>query len=209
MDKHMDERKGWNALREGLSGQNGGARWNRLRTGLLTAIAVMLVMSATMGSVWAYFTTYARARGSFVIHMGHEERVEEGFNSWQKTINISSTADSRPVYIRARAFCAKYDVSYSNSQNWTRVGDWMYYNKTLQPGTSLADVGDQLKAQINNVPKSSDPTIKDGDTFNVIVVYETTEVQYDANGDPINPVEADWNAKVDTSRTSTELGGED
>lgn len=191
MDKHMGKWKNWDAL----------------RTGLLTAIAVMLVMSAVMGSAWAYFTTYATAKGGVTLHMGHEEHVDEEFNSWEKTINIASTDDSRPVYLRARAYCAEYDVSYSNSRNWTRIDDWMYYDKTLAPGKDLAGSGDQLKVRINDVPRSTDVTLKDGQTFNVIVVYESTEIQYDKDGNPIAPQEADWNAKVDTTRRSTTLGG--
>ena len=85
MDKHMEKKRKWEAL----------------RTGLLTAAAVMLVMSALMGTAWAYFSTYASAKGGITLHMGHEEKVEEDFNSWQKVINITSTKDSRPVYIRA------------------------------------------------------------------------------------------------------------
>ena len=57
MDKHMGKR------------ENGS-----LRTGLLTAAAVMLVMSALMGTAWAYFSTYATARGGITLHMGREER---------------------------------------------------------------------------------------------------------------------------------------
>ena len=52
---------------------NTNKKWNALRTGLLTAAAVMLILSAVMGSAWAYFTTYASAKGSHVIHMGHHE----------------------------------------------------------------------------------------------------------------------------------------
>ena len=195
MDKHMEKEK----------------RWNVLRAGLLTAIAVVLVMSAAMGTAWAYFTTYTSARGGVTIHLGHEEEITETFNSWEKTLNISSTEDSRPVYLRARAYCADYDVTYntnnSDSQNWKRVGDWMYYEKTLAPGTDLKSAGDELRVRIIDVPKSTDPTIEDGDTFNVIVVYESLEAQYDANGYLIEPEDADWDAKVDTTRAT--LGGED
>lgn len=218
MDKHMEKRRKWNALLGGAF-QNDSPEWIRLRTGLMTAIAVMLVMSAAMGSAWAFFTTYARAKGSYVIQMGHQETVEEQFSGWEKKINIASTSDSRPVYIRARAFCADYKVTYDNNDNWTPVDEWMYYTpktKTLAPGEGLLleDENkkvlrdDRLKVQINGVPESTDPTIKEGDTFNVIVIYETTEVQYDKDGNPLDARDADWDAKVDTSRTTTTLGGD-
>lgn len=222
MDKHMENGREQNALltgsaqtreessREQKTGFEMNQNWNRIRTGMLTAIAVMLVMSAAMGSAWAYFTTYTMARGGVVLHMGHEEKVKEDFSGWQKTLNISCMADSRPVYVRARAFCADYDIAY-NGQHWTVDGDWAYYipdSRTLAPGTDLAAAGDELKVAIG-VPPGAEG-FKDGDTFNVIVVYETTEAQYDqSTGDLLSSTQADWTGKVDTSRKSTTLGGED
>ena len=215
----MDKRRSWDALRKGLFKKEyaESAGWLRLRTAVLTAVAVMLVISATMGSAWAFFTTYARARGGVTLHLGHEDHINEEFKGWEKTLDITITADSNPVYLRARAY-SDYDVSYSNSQNWTRIGDWMYYKKTLAPGVdkngkktdnSLKAAGDELKVKINDVPKSTDPTLKGGETFNVIVVYESMEVQYDSDGNMIAPENANWDMKVDTNRTSTTLGGED
>ncbi|MDO5132967.1 MAG: hypothetical protein Q4D81_08290 [Eubacteriales bacterium] len=180
-------------------------RWSALRTWMYTAVAVMLVLGASMGTAWAYFTTYATAKGGVTLHMGHEEKVEESFSNNRKTINIESTADSQPVYIRARGFYKDPEgLSYSESQNWTAGEDgWIYYTKILQPGTSLADSGDQLVVKIT-FPADA----KEGDTVNVIIVYETTEVQYNEAGEPLASTDADWTRKVDTNRESTTLGGE-
>lgn len=213
MDKHMEEARNRDALREGqqetkvlVSAAKQKRDWNTIRTGLYTAIAVMLVMSAVMGTAWAYFTTYAKAKGGVVLNLGHQETIDEDFKSWEKTLDITSESDSRPVYLRAKAYSIEYPVTYSNSQNWTEGDDgWMYYTLTLAPGTSLSDSGDQLKVQINDVPAED---LEDGKTFNVIVVYESTEVQYDENGEQIDPMSADWAREVDTNRTSTDLGGE-
>ena len=203
----MDNGRKRNALLSGLSDQN--RTWNSIRTGLLTAIAVMLVMSAVMGSAWAYFTTYAVAKGGVTLQFGHEDRITEGFSSWEKTLNIASTDDSRPVYLRMKAFCADYEITFGNDENWESVGDWMYYKEVLQPGTSLADSGDELKVKISGVPENTAEGVKNGDTFNVIVIYESTEVQYNADGSTVAPWDADWDTKVDTSRTSATLGGDD
>lgn len=228
MDKHMENGREQDALLS-ESGQameryslkekgtpHSTRRRARIRTGLLTAAAVMMVMSAAMGTAWAYFTTYTMARGGVVLHMGHEEKVKEKYSNWQKTLNIESTADSRPVYIRAHAFCTEdYDIEYTGNHWMTVEVDgkpWAYYapdSETLAPGTDLASAGDELKVTIKNVPTKTEDGVKDGDTFNVIVVYETTEVQYDESGAPLSSTEADWNRKVDTSRKSTTLGGED
>lgn len=201
-------------------GKDGGRTGRRLaaaRTGILTAAAVMLVMSAAMGTAWAYFTTYTAAKGSYVLHLGHEETVEEEFSGWQKILNVASTEDSRAVYVRARGYCADYDLSYGESESWTESGGWMYYTGVLLPGESLRTpedikkkrVGNGLAVRILDVPKSAAQGLSDGDSFNVILVYETMEVQYDAAGRIIDATKADWTRKVESSERVTSLGGDD
>lgn len=180
---------------------NTNKKWNALRTGLLTAAAIMLIMSAGMGKAWAYFSSYARATGGVPLRLGHEEHIDEDFDSWEKKITIKSTEDSRPVYVRARSYCADYDIAYNGegfkSENWEQSGDWMYYTEILQPGKETS----VLHARILDVPKSGSPELRDADSFNVIIVYETTEVQYDQNGKEIPAKQADWNGKIKTGRT--------
>lgn len=220
MDKHMEEVRSWDALHQGQQKTEGfdsvsktKRSRNTIRAGLYTAIAIMLIMSAAMGTAWAYFTTYARARGGKVLNLGHEEHIDEKFKQWEKTLDIQITEDSKPVYLRARAFCADYAVTFGNSQNWTPDGDWMNYNLTLEPGKNengdpiparLSDRGDELKVLINE--GKSPENAEDGKTFNVIIVYESTEVQYDDDGNALPP---DWeNGKIYTNRKSTDLGGD-
>ena len=201
MDKHMEKKRKWEAL----------------RTGLLTAAAVMLVMSALMGTAWAYFSTYASARGGITLHMGHEEEIKEQFSGGEKVLNIKSTPDSRPVYIRARGFCPDYPLTYEcekwgNGKGEVKADGWVYYDEILPPGETAAP----LKVQINHkeIPSGENSGIQDADSFNVIIVYETTEVQYDESGNVIPPENADWNRKIQTYRTgsgitATETSGSD
>lgn len=164
-----------------------GGKRRALGTWLLLAAAVMLVMSASMGAAWAFFTTYTAAKGGMVLHLGHEEKVKESYQNWKKTIDIQSTEDSRPVYIRARGYYAgEGELTYSSSGNWESSGDWMYYKGTLSPGKSLASTDDELVVEIP-VPQNE----KDKDTFNVIVVYETMEVLYGTN--PSSSAPLSWN----------------
>jgi hypothetical protein len=213
MDKHMEKERNIEALREGYQETEATVSTKKrsgraFRAWMYAAIAVMLIMSATMGSAWAYFTSYAKAKGGVTLKLGHEEHIDEEFDNWEKVIDLTSTADSNPVYLRMRAYSAEYPVTYENNANWTKDGDWMYYNNALQPGKKLSDSGDELLVQINNVPESDNPELKDGKTFNVIVVYESTEVQYDEQGNMIPATAADWSKKVDTNRRSSTLGGE-
>ena len=122
MDKHMEKEKNIEALREGYQETEASVSANRrsrraFRTWVYTAIAIMLVMSAVMGSAWAYFTTYAKARAGVTLKLGHEEHIDEEFEDWEKIIDLTSTEDSNAVYLRVKAFCAEYNVTFSNTQN--------------------------------------------------------------------------------------------
>ena len=187
-------------------------RAGALRIWFLTAAAVMLVMSATMGIAWAYFTTYTTAKGGITLRLGHEEHIQEYFKNWNKRVDIEISADSRPVFVRARGY-SKYRLTYSDveqnandqtvNNNWVyRPDEWFYYTKVLAPGNNAdgTSTADPLYVRINDVPVENIQGVDDKDPFNVIIVYETTEVEYDANGVAINPWDADWDAKVDTNR---------
>lgn len=84
---------------------------------------------------------------------------------------------------------------------------WWYYDRIMAPiidektGEPGPDVADILHVGINKVPG----TDKDGDSFNVIIVYESAPVQYNADGTALGPKEIDWNSEVVTKRTG---GGE-
>lgn len=201
-------------------------KWNALRTALLTAVAVMLVLSAVMGSAWAYFTTYARAKGGYPIVLGHEEHDDEEFSNWEKKLSITVSKDSRPVYLRARAFCSDdYPLLFSDDsipdevtddsgcvhKNWQKNGEWWYYTKLIDPGNKDADESNEdgsataktLHVKIKDVPVDETEGARTGDEFNVIIVYEATEVQYDNDGNPLNWKNVDWTKKVNTKRVST------
>lgn len=207
-------------------------KWIALRTTLLTAVAVMLVLSAVMGSAWAYFTTYARAKGGYPIVLGHEEHDDEKFSNWEKTLSITVSKDSRPVYLRARAFCSdEYPLLFSDAvipdeatdneqlphENWKPFKEedgsiWYRYTKLYSPvdsgkdedGDGKNDIipAEPLHVKIKDVPANENEGAIVGDEFNVIIVYEATEVQYDKNGDPLNWKDVDWTKKVQTERVS-------
>ena len=158
------------------------------KTTILAALAVILTLSAASGSAWAYFTTYAQARGSYPIELGDRTTVEEDFSAWTKHVSIKSEPDSEPVYIRVRAFCgAAYQLVYSDtSGKWSPDSDGYYYYSDVVKGGEATDV---LDIKIENVPED----VKDPASFNVVVIYETTPVLYREDGTPY----ADWSAKVD------------
>ncbi len=163
-------------------------------------LAAGLVMSSSVGSAWAYFTTYVEARGGEVISLGDETSVTEEFSQWTKHIRITSDADSKPVYVRAKAFCSAYEIQYidpnaadPDSEKWTPgADDYYYYSGIVEGGGETTE----LLVHIKDVP-SEEVDQKD---FNVVIIYETTPVQYDENGKPLPASEIDWNDKLDITR---------
>ncbi len=160
----------------------------------LAVFAVVLVLAGSAGSAWVYFTTYVEAAGTQTISLGDETTVEEEFNSWTKHIVITSDEDSEPVYVRARAYCgSQYELVYTASEKWTPDSDgYYYYSDILNAGEKTSE----FIVKIENVPED----VTDASEFNVAVIYETTPVLYDEDGNPY----ADWNGKLDVT---VEKGG--
>ena len=157
---------------------------------LFLLAAVLVLGSAVGGSAWAYFTTYASAKGGYTIALGERTEIQEEFSNWTKHVTITSEADSQSVYVRVKAFCgSSYQLVYSDGTGkWTPGDDGWYYYSDIVPGGGSTDT---LDIRIENVPAD----VKDPASFNVAGVYETTPVQYQADGTPY----ADWNLKLQTS----------
>lgn len=155
----------------------------------LAALAFALVFTTGVGSVWAYFTTYAEARGGYTISLGDETTVREEFSAWTKHVTIENSADSEPVFVRAKAFSgSQYELKYSDENGkWTPNADGYYYYSDPVPGGGVTE---PLDIKIDNVP----PEVKDSASFNVVVIYETTPVLYHEDGTAYG----DWTRKVDT-----------
>ncbi|MCI9006668.1 MAG: hypothetical protein HFI13_00980 [Lachnospiraceae bacterium] len=167
------------------------------KTGYFLAVfALVCVMTAGIDRAWAYFSTYAEASGGISLRLGDETEIEEKFSSWVKHVTISNKEGSEPVYIRAKAFSgSSYTLEYSG-EGWEPGEDGYYYYKDSVPGGGSAK---ELSVRIGNVPEEE---LKDGLTFNVIVIYESTPVLYREDGTPY----ADWNAVLDSGSSSSEDG---
>lgn len=152
-------------------------------------MVVLVALTATVGTTLAYFTTYATAKGYVEVSLEEQTQIKEDFSQWTKHLTIANQGEnSRPVYVRAKAFGGEqYTLTYSGS-GWSQNADgYYYYGSILNPG----DTANVLDVKIDGIPK-------DAVDFNVIVVYETTPVIYDANGNP----SADWNNILDNGNLS-------
>ncbi len=166
------------------------------RTLYLAALALILVLGAGIGESLAYFSTYAEAKGGYVIELGDRTELKEEFSNWTKRVTVVSAEDSEPVFIRVKAFCgSRYSLSYLDESGRWSLGDdgYYYYSEIVPGGGSTAE----LQIRIGNVPAS----VKDGDSFNVIVIYESSPARWREDGTAY----ADWSVILD--RVSTE-GGE-
>lgn len=160
---------------------------------LLAAVACMLILSAGAGSAWAYFTTYTQASGGYQIRLGSRSTAEEEVGDWTKHVTVSNDgASNQPVYIRAKAFSgSRYELTYSSAGNKWNPGedDYYYYSDIVEPGAAT----EALDIRIHGVPGE----VKGGDSFNVVVVYESTPVCYQEDGTPY----ADWNQILENGTT--------
>ena len=177
----------------------------RKRNLILIALVFALIICATIQPAIAYFTTYVRAKGGHKVTLGDTTKITEEFSNWTKRVTIANEEGSAPVFIRAKV---RYEGTYTiavSGTGWTaQQEDGYYYYGESQTQLTVLDENQatsQLSVEIQGVPTKSsgegaDNTafeqLKDGESFSVVVVYESTPVRYTANGTPY----ADWNAQI-------------
>ena len=161
----------------------------------LSILALVLVLAAGIGRAQAYFTTYCSAIGSYPVSMGDQTRIRERFSNWTKHVFIRATEDSKPVYIRARAIAGlewmdemEYDYDEADWQ-YNEEDGWFYYQHVLNGG----EEAEELTIHIDHVSEN----ITDPDTFSVVVVYESTQVLYAADGTPYCDWSRSWVSTAD------------
>lgn len=182
---------------------------------VLALSAAALVAAAGLGSAYAYFTTYVGATGGYTLNLGDRTVIEEEVSNWIKHFRITSREDSEPIYVRARAYSGEiYNLEYSNPESapegapggtWIPGADGFYYYSNEDGSLRIVEGGEstsELLIEITNPPQ--DHTV----SFNVVVVYESTPVQYTEDGAPY----ADWTKKLDVvneewNRTESEADG--
>ena len=170
----------------------------------LLLLVAALIFCVSVPSALAYFTTQTKAKGGYTVPDRYITEVEESFHDWTKDISIVNAEGSGPVFIRARAYAGSgYGIAYRSDGNWYDGGDgWWYYRPILyaqtrdENGALVGGTASGLSVTVSNIP--DEPRV--GENFNVVVVYESTPVQYDENGQPF----ADWTMTLDTGET---IGG--
>ena len=158
--------------------------------------ALVMLIAAMMVPAWSYFTTYAHAKGGWPLSFGEQTRIHEDFENWTKKLSVQNLDKDHEVFVRAIAFAGDYTKLSYEGTGWTRNADgYWYYDKVLGVNGTDADTTEILNVKIEQ-PKSAEI----GDSFNVIIVYESVPAKYNADGTAY----ADWTQPINKI---TEEGG--
>lgn len=153
---------------------------------------LVLILSASIPSTIAYFTTYASALGRVEISLQAEtEIIEQLPTPYSKHIQVQLDQGSQPVYVRVRAFSGSaYPIeARPSSANWKQNGQYWEYMIPLFPEEGR-NITDEIVFEIQ--PKENEVQ-----NFNIVVVSESIPVKFDENG---NPLPADWNKTIEIER---------
>ena len=154
------------------------------RTALLTCLALVMVLGASVGESLSYFTTYVTAQGGHTIYLRNVNVwVDETVDGNTKQIVMRNTGEEE-CFVRVRVICGSLvELDFANTEaGWYDGGDgYWYYSDPLPVGGASTT----LRTAI---------TFKGGTDrdYNVIVIGEATPVLYDQNGNAY----ADWTKKA-------------
>ncbi len=164
----------------------------------LTAAAVALLASLSVGTIMAYFTTYATAEGGVQMDLGFTEtEITEEVVDGKKEVKLTNTGEY-DCYVRLMALAGDaHRLAYDEpgeDDMWTPSGDgYYYYNDILSPGETTTQL--DVLFELPQAAEGKEPA-----DFNVIIIQENTPVIYGEDGEPT----ADWGAKADVYQTVVE-----
>ena len=133
---------------------------------VLSILLIALILCSSIGTSLAYFSTYATAKGGYIIKT--EPEIHEEFTEKTKKITISNNTGASPVFVRVKVFnSSEYEMKYELGENWSKNSEdgYFYFSQALDGGQATT----QLKAIIEKIPAR----LKDSDEFNIVVIYES------------------------------------
>ena len=156
-------------------------KFNRNKKNIcLAAAALVTVVSLSVGSAMAYFSTYVVHSGAQEINLEFSKTViQEEIGAGVKKITVKN-AGNMECFVRVRVAAGSehaFRWSVANSDGWTSGEDGYYYfDEALAPG----GVTSQLLININTADLKEE--------FNIIVIQENTPALYNERGEAY----ADW-----------------
>ena len=156
---------------------------------VLAILAVAFVLTSSIGTAIAYFTTFVTAKGGYVVHVANQSEIEETYDKGAKTLSIKNTGETGkyPIFVRVRAFAGddyiitpvadnegKWNLNPSSPLNT----DYWYYTEAVYGQASTTE----MSIEINYADSTKE--WKDGNERNIIVVYESTPAIFTSTGEP-------------------------
>lgn len=157
----------------------------------LAIVAAVLVLGTSMGSVWSYFTDSTTVEGTIPLSVEPTTHITEENGPGTKTISIQNTSQVTQVWVRARIYAPEKLSANASGEKWTgAITDWYNYDEPLP-----ADAYTEPLNVTFTLPEGYDVEkyldgAHTGDECNVVVLYQSLPVSYDAAG---NPMPVNWN----------------
>ena len=149
---------------------------------ILLVIAMMLVLSMTVGLTLAYFSDHTEAKGGAMLALGAKDELHEDVDENSKSVWIENTGETN-IVVRVAIYGPTQMKVNANKNLWEENGGYYYYKKILKPG-ELTEKG-SLVAD-TKFPEGTDL----GPEFEIVVVQECAQAIYD--GSTLLPP-AGWN----------------
>lgn len=150
----------------------------------LLALALVMLIGATIRPAVSYFTTYVHAIGDTIIFLGDSTEIKEEYDekTATKSLVVSNVPDSEAdrqltMFVRARGFAGgAFELTYAGA-DWTGpdADGFYYYKNALAPGQDTTALDVSIK-----IPK--DAQTDEWVPFEVTVVYEAVPVMYEEDG---------------------------
>lgn len=150
---------------------------------ILLVVAMMLVLSLTVGLTLAYFSDYEAAKGGASIALGGQTEVEENVTDKEKVVWINNIGETNAVvrvaiYMPEALEKVENSITFENASDWVKDGDFYYYTKVLEPGKSTSRITAKT-----TVPDD----VQLGDGFDVVVVHESDQAVYNESNKVVLP----------------------
>ena len=153
---------------------------SKKRTIIFALAAVLILAMISIPGTLAYFSDYDQASGSAQVNLTWQTELQEQVKDNNKHIQVKNVGET-DVIVRAQIFAGDFVTVKDTEGNWTKAGDWWYYNGILKKGEVTTELFAEVKAD-----KSAT------DDFNIVVVQESSRAVYESNAKLAAP--DGWNA---------------
>ena len=165
----------------------------------LLALALVMLIGATIRPAISYFTTYATAKGGTTLFLGDSTEITETFKNYTKSLVVTNKPDSEAdrqltMYVRAQGIAGGSFTLTHTGEGWTKTPDkdgFFYYTKELAPGADTTPLDVTIKIPTDAETGKEVP-------FEVTVIYEAVPVMYEADGKTLKAYDDPevWSQKV-------------